>query len=564
MNKIITTLGILLISFASFGQDIEIIIDNGKSIIDESLNLIICNEEISGYDLTNINSLSITINGNNYIFSIIPSQLEYGTAYQVSLNSQQYTLYFSQLPLINIYPSQQIVDEPKVLADFILSDVANSQVTISYCGIEYRGGYSQSFPKKSYDIELWQDTNGNDNNSIPLLNMRNDDDWVLLAMYNEPLRLRNVFNHNLWTSIHTPYYSAQEPNAKSGINIKYVEVAINDEYMGIYALGEQVDKKQLKLKSYNGTIRGELYKGIGWGASTFTESPIYDNNVREWSGFEMKYPKESDITDWSILYDFVNFVINSSETDFENNISTNFNLENAIDYFIFLNFLRATDNTGKNIYLAKYKASEPYFYVPWDLDGTYGIIWNGNQVNIYNDILTNGLYDRLLNSNNNIFNQLASDRWFDLRSNLLEYNNIVSNLTTVYNFLLSNGNYEREVLKWGSNSLDLSNLSYTTDWINNRLIFLDIYFGNTILSAIDLEIKENNVLIFPNPVSSNFIVSCEICKDNTSYTIYNTQGVLIMKGNFKKNGIIDIGHLQDGIYLLQIDKRETYKIIKKR
>ena len=562
--KNIIGIALLLIHLSSFAQNIEITIDNGKSIIDENLNLIICNEDISGYDLTNAVTLTTIINGNNYNFTSIPNQLEYGIKYQVNLNSQQYGLYFSQLSLININTTQEIVNEPKVLADFILSDIISSQVVTSYCGIELRGGVSQSYPKKSYDIELWDDVSGNNNNSIPLLNMRNDDDWILMAMYNEPLRLRNVTNHQLWKSIHTPYYSSQEPNAKSGINTEYIELAINNEYMGIYALGEQVDKKQLKLKGYNGSIRGELYKGISWGASTFTTLPSYDNNNRIWSGFEMKYPKESDLTDWSILYDFVNFVINSSETDFENNISNKFNLNNAVDYFIFLNILRATDNTGKNIYLAKYKTDEPYFYVPWDLDGTYGIIWNGNQENIYNDILSNGFYNRLLNSNNDIFNQLASDRWFDLRSNILEYNNIASNLTTIYNFLLSNGNYEREVLKWGSNSLDLSNLSYTTDWINNRLNFLDIYFGSTILSTNDIEIKKNNVLIFPNPVSSYFIVSCEICKDNTSYTIYNIQGILIMKGDFEKSGIIDIGHLQDGMYLLQIDKRETYKIVKKR
>ncbi len=105
--------------------------------------------------------------------------------------------------------------------------------------------------------------------------------------------------------------------------------------MGIYALGEQVDKKQLKLKSFNGSIRCEFYKGISWGASTFTELPQYDNNNRIWSGFEMKYPKEDDITDWSNLYNFVDFVINSSEINFEDNIIDKFNINNAIDYFIF-------------------------------------------------------------------------------------------------------------------------------------------------------------------------------------------------------------------------------------
>ncbi len=217
MKNIIILILFSLTSFSVFGQSLEIIMDNRRSIIDDSLSLIICNEDVSNYDLVNINSLTIIINGNNYNFSNIPNQLDYGIAYQVDLNSEQYSLYFSQISLLNIYSSQQIVDEPKVLADFILSDAINLQIVTSFCGIEYRGGASQSYPKKSYDIELWQDTNGDTNNRVPLLNMR-DDDWVLLAMYNEPLRLRNIVNQNLWQSIHAPYYITQEPNAKSGIN----------------------------------------------------------------------------------------------------------------------------------------------------------------------------------------------------------------------------------------------------------------------------------------------------------------------------------------------------------
>ncbi len=49
-----------------------------------------------------------------------------------------------------------------------------------------------------------------------LLGMRSDDDWNLLAMYNEPFRLHNVACNQLWQAIHTPYYQALEPAEVNG------------------------------------------------------------------------------------------------------------------------------------------------------------------------------------------------------------------------------------------------------------------------------------------------------------------------------------------------------------
>jgi hypothetical protein len=555
---------VLFISIVTFSQDVEIIVGSGKFILDEDLNLIVCNKDISDTDIATAESLIINLNGVVFDFISIPNELEYGEQYLVNFNSQTYLLYFSELALININTTETIVDEPKVLANFILSDFSDTPIVSSFCGIEYRGGASQSYPKKSYDIELWDDQTGDETNKISLLDMRDDDDWLLLAMYNEPLRLRNSINHKLWMDIHTPYYLDQEEDAMSGVKTEYVEIAVNNEYKGLFLLSEQVDKKQLKLKKYNGSIRGELYKGVSWGASTFSNLPMYDNEEVLWSGFQYKYPKPDDVIDWSNTYNFVDFVINSTDNNFESNFENKFSLDNAIDYFIFLNLLRATDNRGKNIYLAKYKVDEPYFYVPWDLDGTYGIIWNGNQENVFNDILSNGMYDRLLNSNVDLFNQNASNRWFELRnSNLISTASFTAKIDLVFNFLSSNGNYERETLKWGESSIDFSNLDYTYEWIANRLDFLDVYFGSTIL-GVDEHLSESEILITPNPTVTRF--KLENIKKSFSYCIYNVNGLLIDTGFSKNNDFIDVKKLSKGVYFLRIisdkNKYNYFKIVK--
>lgn len=135
--------------------------------------------------------------------------------------------------------------------------------------------------------------------------------------------------------MHTPFYLAEEEDAKSGADVMYVEVFLNNTYNGIYMLSEQVDSKQLELKSFKkDKIRGELYKSeaILNHATYFANATSYDNTQDTWDGF-------------------VDFVANSSDGEFDAGIAERVHIGNALDYFIFLNVLRAVDNRGKTIIL---------------------------------------------------------------------------------------------------------------------------------------------------------------------------------------------------------------------
>lgn len=354
--------------------------------------------------------------GNEFEMLQLISNFEYGEDYPVKneLTSDDYSLYFTRLPIISITTANTIVDEPRLHAYFFMSE-PGQEITSSSIGIEYRGGWTQTLPKKSLRIEFWEDLEGNETKDVSLLGMRSDDDWNLQAMFNEPLRFHNTTCFELWRKIDTLYYMNEEPDAINGIHMKYVEVFINGDYHGVYGLGERIDRKQLKLKKHNGTMRGELYKGSEWDAATlFMDAPMYNNDTVVWSGFEYEHPEEE--IDWENLHDFVSFVAHASEQDFLDNYPSYLKTGNAVNYFIFMNLLRATDNRGKNTYIAKYSTDEPYFIVPWDLDGTFGVAWDGSNENKTDDILSNGFFDRLLNdcSPNGFVEQLQS-RWAFLR-----------------------------------------------------------------------------------------------------------------------------------------------------
>ena len=252
----------------------------------------------------------------------------------------------------------------------------------------------------------------------------------------------------------------------------------NQKYHGLHALSESVDRKLLKLKKHeDGFIRGELFKASAYeGAPSFTKAPDYDNLFPHWGGFEMKYPIIEYRTHWNDLAKFVKLVVSGSDEEFKTQIGQRVNIDNVIDYYLFVNLLRATDNLGKNYYLARYDKSEPYFFVPWDLDGVMGIIQDGKRIPTTDDILSNGLFDRLLKVNPQQYTNKLKIRWGDLRSAEFSTENLLKRIDKLYNRLSSERIYEREQLVWPNDRSKEDHYEYLINWLKNRLEFLDRHF----------------------------------------------------------------------------------------
>jgi len=549
--------------FVSAQSNYEINVINNRFQIDESKKLIICKVDISSIpNLNDFTDVDLVLGASKYYFKIKPETIDYQTAYNVFKNNTIYSLYFSVFPLISITTDNEIVDEPKRLANFYYAD--DESLKKSFVGIEIRGGFSQAFPKKTYDLEFWEDVNGKDSKNIQFGNLRNDDDWVLDALYNEPLRIRSFSAHQLWLDMHEPYYITEEDEAKSGADVMYVDFFLNGDYRGVYMISEQVDRKQLKLKKYkNETIRGELYKAESWitGNVIFNGLPNYVNDSETWGGYEVKLPDPDDTIDWENLYSLKDFVMNSDLQTFRNEIADKVKIENAIDYFIFLNLTSAMDNRGKNIYVAKYTIDEPYFFVPWDLDGVFGIDWRGNNRNITDDVLSNGLFNRLLHISptDEVLIQI-SNRWNELRSSILSNSALQNRLVGNYNLLKDNLVFEREQLVWQNYPFNKTSKDYMMNWLDARLQYLDTYFFSR-LSTENFNRKANQIKIYPNPTRGEVNIKYA-SNNNIKYTLYNIEGVLISKGVMNSNTKkISLQSFPSGIYFLKV-KNSIKKIIK--
>lgn len=536
--------------------------------IDHSKKLILVNEDISRIN----NGISGTINeiilDGHYVFKNPPSTIKAGTSYSVNHHDgSTYTLFFTRLPLIEITTPNRIKDKPRVLAEFRMSDPSGNLIW-SYVGIEIRGGHSQSYPKTSFRIEFWEEPTETDTltRDFSLLGMRNDDDWNLQAMYNEPLRIRNKTSFQLWEQIHRLYYQELEPDASAGVQMEYAELFLNGEYRGLYAVGERIDRKQLQLKKYDGSIRGELYKGISWGATTFTDIPEFQNKDLLWGGFEYNFPEER--IDWLNLFGFVDFVVNEDHNFFYSDYSSYFHTDNAVDYFIFLNLMRASDNTGKNIYMARYDQGEPYFYVPWDLDGVLGLWWDGTNDEKTMHVLSNGLFDRLLGDcRENGFYEKMQNRWFSLRKDILSHENIMNLMQENVDFLQMNGVYEREELAWKEYGFSIQHLDYISGWLTGRLSWLDNEFNKKCVPPEEFSFDDPKARIelYPNPAAEHLNVKIGAGALPFEMQIFNLSGYLLYTGEVKsKEYAFNLPPLKPGLYFVVIGNAaftETQKLI---
>lgn len=423
----------------------------------------------------------MVVNSDTLYLATSDTNLKLGKGYSGILANDTITIYRTELPIIAIdTKGSVIVDEPKIASTFRL--VENGEVILeSDLGIEIRGGLSQTFPKKSYSIELWADPEESDTVDAPLLGMRDDDDWILDALWNEPIHLRDYVSHELWLRMGRYPYS-QEENITLGIKREFCELFIDNEYRGVYYLSEKIDRKQLQLKKYDDEtqqVRGELFKGSQWDDPLlFRGLTPFSNSSLVWGGYEAKYPDDMGELDWTNLHAFTDFVVNNDQATFDATIAERLDIDNMVDYFIFMNVTFAHDNWGKNVYTARYDENSPYFFVPWDLDATFGNTWTGERINITNEILiNNGLYEKMLL--NPEFISALKSRWNDLRGGVLATNEIQGLFDDSYRILQGNRVYDREALVEGFpfNYSD-QEIDFIKTWISQRTAYLDGYFAN--------------------------------------------------------------------------------------
>ena len=224
--------------------------------------------------------------------------------------------------------------------------------------VHYRGNSSRTFDKKGISLTLTHSDASN--RELSLLGMAADADWVLHGPYLDKTLLRNYMWYNIAGEC-MPYSP----------NVRFCELFLNGEYLGIYVLMEKIDysdegRVPISFTPNNSPSTSYIFK-IDRGdipiTSIFEPFSIYSGRLISGYGssniFEITFPSKTDL-------------IPSQRTFIEDNISQfekalySFDYKHPIygykhwinatafmDYFILNEFTTNYDSMGLSTYFYK-------------------------------------------------------------------------------------------------------------------------------------------------------------------------------------------------------------------
>jgi hypothetical protein len=511
----------------------------------------------------------------------------FGILFYLSLSFSAFAqLTSSNLPIVVINTEVEIPDEPKVLGKMGIiwnGDGNENKITDPYnhydglVGIEIRGQSSQSFDKKSYGIELWdEDQNGID---FGLLGFPEEEDFVFHGPFSDKSLMRNAL----------AYYLASK-NMEYAPRIKFFELVLNDAYMGVYLLTERVkrDKYRVDIKKLDPEdISGDKLTGgyilkfdkglqeeIAWESPILPfpgagktrimfDTPDYDEMVPEQFNYIKGYIDEFEA------------VLNGSEfKDPSFGYAKYIDVESFIDFSLVNELSRNVDGYRLSSFFYKDRESEGGKIKAgpvWDFNLAFGNANYCNGSNIdgwawdFNSICPDDYWvihfwwTKLLEDP--VYISKMRDRWIELRKDAFSDEKIMFAIDSMQSEIGEAGvrNFEKwDVLGeyvWPNNFVGETyqeEITYLKTWIQDRLNWMDYQFD--VVLALEPE-QETGVKIYPNPSSGTFFIqSEEAWKGGEKMEIYSTLGQKIQEVTFaesQKKNRFDI-LVGNGIYIYQI------------
>lgn len=509
----------------------------------------------------------------------------------------------TNLPLVVINThGVAITDDPKVTADMKIiaheggfnkpGDAGNDYE--GKIGIEYRGAYSQWLPQKPYGFET-RDAAGN-NNNVSLLGMPAENDWILLANYNDKVFMRNTLAFALFEGM--GHYAPRT---------RLCEVIVNDEYMGIFVLTEKIkhDKNRVDIAKLDrdDNAGDSLTGGYIFAVDYYDESNSWISNYPaiERPGqqihFVYKYPDPGDMTVQQ--KDYIKWYVNSMESRLYGNqfmdpvtgYAAYLDVNSFIDYFIIGEVSRNVDAYKKSCFYHKNRNDKGGLLQAgpvWDFDWAWKNIWD----NCYIYEETDGSnWAYLVNVCNNwpvvpswvsrmmedpAFRGKLHERYFSLREGILSDAAFTHYIDSVQ--VLVDNAQKRHYQRWpilnenaGAPEVDPPAGSFAGEiekfrnWINLRLAWLDANMPEEGTTGVPASGGSGgiSVRVFPNPTSD--ICYIESIERIGKISILNSRGQVIRQINPDGSYSVPVsmGGLPPGLYLARVMLDENRVVLVK-
>ncbi len=496
----------------------------------------------------------------------------------------------SDLPIIKINTlGHVIVDDPKVSARMQIIDngpgIRNSTADTNYTysgwiGVEYRGSYSQTLPKKSLGVET-QDSVGN-SVDVPLLGMPAENDWILNASYSDKTFIRNVLSYDL--SRKMGHYASRS---------RHVELYVNNSYQGMYIFLEKIKRDSARVNVSKLTPADTAGTAVTGGYILKIDKPTGSGG----GGFLSAFPPVNGGTTPTILYDYpdpsaampqqlsyIQAYMDSFETALHGPQFTDsvigyrkyIDVSSFIDYFLIDELSRNVDGYRISSFLHKKKITKDgklHAGPVWD----YDIAW-GN-VDYYNGNLTNGwAYSGTPSTEDFIppfwWARFLQDPYYTgrLRCRYNELRTTILSTAALHAFIDSVAASVQEgqthnfqhwqilgIYVWPNPApyptTYAGEIQALKNWVDARLLWLDANMpGTCTVADIEEPATDEKIVLYPNPVNDQveiFISSGTI--NEVEITDLQGRKVYVIQPELPTTNLrIRTTDLPNGIYLASI------------
>lgn len=359
----------------------------------------------------------------------------------------------------------------------VLWPEGNTRMQTQTSGVEWhwRGNANLFAQKKSYRLNLL-DEKGQDVN-LDLLGLGEENGWVLVNFSTDCTRLRDKMATELWNEL-----AATAEHDPAGARMEYVELYLDDTYMGVYGLCRSVSRKSMELSRQD-----VMYK---WRQATEIADEEFDRLESEQSTkwlnrLEVVWPNVWEPGVWEPLRSYVNTLYRGEPVRWED-IESLVNIDNLIDIALYKQYICAVDNLMQNQYLI-YRSSEEQFYrLPWDLNYSFGDTYDAYLPLDHTTLALPDLeLDALYSADPERTRQLVAERWEELRETVFRLDRLEELFRTEQEVLTSSGAWARDYRLWGEDGAykGLSEhrslgLEETLEFMEQRLAFLDEYMAD--------------------------------------------------------------------------------------
>ncbi|TBO72867.1 hypothetical protein EXT85_19830 [Klebsiella quasipneumoniae subsp. similipneumoniae] len=370
----------------------------------------------------------------------------------------------------------------------------DGKVISFYSTLEVQGDTSASFPKKNLNITFSSTADRDGDMDLKIGDIIPHDEWTFKANWIDNTHSRQYASFLLWAQmmdsrrgwpkrdIDNCYVGKVGPDGfPTGARahpIGYPAVLyVNDAFYGIGTLA--VGKKK---ENYNIPKNNPLKIHISMDANTaWVDIKKLSTDAMK-AQYSFKAPKTQTAATQAALEAWDAFA-SSGQADFTANITTKLDKNNAIDFYLLMAVIGATDlwldDATKNVQFITWDGVK-WFFMPYDLDTTYGLKFEGTTISYLPDTVpgTDRSANLFWRKVRTAYGDDVNQRYGDLRNQGIFSPDNLYFLLKQFQSKYSPDLVKADIEKWPTQpSLNVTSVDQILTWFKARLEYLDTYFN---------------------------------------------------------------------------------------